>query len=180
MRPLFKEPQARRKSDFYPTPPEATVALLASGAVDTFPRHVWEPSCGAGDMARPLLAGGFRVEASDLEDQGYGLPEIDFLGTTRPFAPAIITNPPFILAAEFITHTWALGIAYLALLLKADFFCAARRAALFESRPPAQILNLTWKPDFTGQGAPPMTCAWFVWRPDSTAARVSMLRRPAK
>ena len=82
----------RNWQDFYPTPPEATEALLS---VEQFTGGVWEPACGDGAISRVLEARGFTVTSSDLVDRGYGEPRRDFL-----LFPAyrcidnIITNPP--------------------------------------------------------------------------------------
>lgn len=178
MKPLFKEPRARRKADFYPTPMESVVALIVSGAIDSFPLSVWEPACGTGPIYRVLERWGKTVTCTDLEDYGVGKPGIDFLKTETPMGQSIVTNPPFSLAKEFIKHARWLGVDYVALLLKADYFCADSRYDLFMERPPAKILNHCWRLDFTGDGAPPMNCAWFVWLPGDTSATVSLLRKP--
>ena len=71
---------------------------------------------------------------------------------------------PFALAAPMIAHLLGrLDVAYCALLLKATFFHAEERRALFHRTPPARIHALTWRLDFKNQGAPVMECAWFVW-----------------
>lgn len=172
----------RTADDFYATPPEALIALLRSGALHDFPSRIWEPACGDGAMSRLLLADRFDVVSTDLVDRGYedGLGGIDFLATTVPLAQGIITNPPFALAAKFIQHAWNLRIPFVALLLKATFFHAASRVQMFEEIPPAWILPVTWRLDFTGGGAPTMDCSWFVWDDEiKTHPRAALLRKPA-
>ena len=44
----------RPETDFYPTPPEATRALLD---VESFYDTVWEPACGDGAISKELVAG---------------------------------------------------------------------------------------------------------------------------
>ncbi|MCB1470477.1 MAG: hypothetical protein KDK08_25750, partial [Rhizobiaceae bacterium] len=45
--------------------------------------------------------------------------------------------------------------------------------------PPARVYLMRWKIDFTGQGAPPMLNAWFVWDGSSAekGTRLLMLDR---
>lgn len=152
----------RRANDFYPTPFHATEALLLEADEHIGPL-VHEPACGDGAMARVIELYGRTVIASDLVDRGYGQPNLDFL-EHGPMAPAVITNPPFNLAAEFIET--ALSADYLdfaAFLLKATFFNAGKRVPLAWRQPPSMILPVAWRIDFTGGGSPTMDCAWFVW-----------------
>jgi predicted RNA methylase len=92
-----------RGNDLYQTPPEAVRGLLA---VEDVPKRLWEPACGPGAIVRELRTLGHDVVATDLVD--YGLDDsdarVDFLMETQ--APsgvdAIITNPPFKNADEFV------------------------------------------------------------------------------
>lgn len=92
----------------------------------------------------------------------------------------IITNPPFSLSEEFILHAWELGKPF-ALLLKSQYWHAARRYELFTRCTPSEILPLTWRPDFDGRGAPLMDVMWCVWKfgPDEPIFPAYIpLRRP--
>jgi len=51
----------------------------------------------------------------------------------------------------------------MALLLPINWLGALGRAALWAQFPPARVYLMRWRIDFTGQGAPPMLNAWFVW-----------------
>lgn len=81
----------REPFEFYPTPPEATRALLS---VEAFDGGVWEPACGEGHIAKVLEAEGYDVVATDLVDHGYGRAGVDFLEQRLPRARHIVTNPP--------------------------------------------------------------------------------------
>lgn len=96
-----------RGDDLYETPEVATRSLLA---VQDLPRVLWEPACGRGAIGRVLQAAGHHVIATDLVDYGYGRGGRDFLFERRApeGAGAIVTNPPFKLAAAFVRH--ALGL----------------------------------------------------------------------
>ena len=94
-----------RKDDLYQTPAAAVRALLA---VEPIPLTVWEPACGPGAIVRELRAAGRAVIATDLVD--YGCPDsrgrVDFLmeRSAPEAATAIITNPPFKNADDFVAH----------------------------------------------------------------------------
>jgi hypothetical protein len=149
----------RRDHDYYPTPWEATVALLKEV---TLPCNVWEPACGDGAMAEVLRAYGHYVTASDIVARGYGVTK-DFLAPdNEPFDGAIVTNPPFKLAGLFIEQAVRLG-APVAMLLKVAFWNASSRLKIFDACKPSRVLPLTWRLDFTGGGAPTMDCMWCVW-----------------
>ncbi len=158
----------RKPADFYATPTACTVALISvEGAALRRFSPVWEPACGDGAICRPLRHFDVETIARDLHARGYGQSGVDFLETKVRESAALVTNPPFSLAAEFIRHAWLLDIEYMALLLKATFWHAARRWRLFQTWPPSIIYPLLWRPDFDGRGAPTMDLCWVVWKPQS-------------
>lgn len=59
----------RAPYEFYPTPPEATRALLAA---ERFNGSIWEPACGQGHISKVLAEAGHEVISTDLVDYGYG------------------------------------------------------------------------------------------------------------
>ena len=169
----------RRELDFYPTPPDVTVALMEFLNLDEN-MTIWEPACGDGAMSEVLVRYAHVVHATELrEDGGYGVGGVDFLQTIKP-VDAIITNPPFNISEQFILHS--LGQAKIvAMLLKSQYWHAKKRTSLFEQFPPAFVLPLNWRPDFTGGergGAPTMEVAWTVWIQGQTDTRYQILRRP--
>ncbi len=157
---MVRAQKARPPEDFFRTPPEATEALLTL----IQPKVVWEPACGDGAISRVLKRHGIDVASSDLVNRGYGLPDYDFLKTDYLVRPTIITNPPFKHAEAFARHAIGLGAETVALLLKATFWNAAIRFPLFMQHPPWIVAPLTWRLDFTNQGAPVMDCAWVIWQ----------------
>jgi hypothetical protein len=95
-----------RKDDLYETPAEAVHTLLRC---ETLPRWIWEPAAGRKAISSILEAAGHSVWSTDLVRRGVPgvLEGVDFL--MESFAPmgaheAIVTNPPFKLADEFIRH----------------------------------------------------------------------------
>ncbi len=159
--------KARKASDLYPTPPEVTVALMRFLKL---PRstQIWEHACGQGDMVEALRDCGMLAYGTDIRSGQ------DFLDSWQPrntiaACSWIITNPPFSLADEFIRHAAEIGKPF-AMLLKAQYWHAAKRAQLFREIPPSYVLPLTWRPDFLfkerngKKGASPlMDVMWCVW-----------------
>lgn len=153
----------RQERDWYPTPPDVTAALLRRHLLAG--RGVWEPCCGDGAMARVLEEHGAQVYLSDIHPQIDGAETLDFFASKALPAgcDAIITNPPFVKAAEFIWHAMKMQPGFVAVLLKSTFWHAIRRRPLFEAHPPSHVHPLTWRPDFLGLGGPTMDVIWSVW-----------------
>lgn len=140
---------ARSANDAYFTEPWVTRSLLAAvdfSAYRTSRRLsvIWEPSCGAGHMAREIEA---TVVSSDIADWGYGYSGVDFLdndalarllGGPARAVDAIVTNPPFDQAVKFALRALALtkpSRGKVALLQRHEWDAAAERRELFEQRP---------------------------------------------
>ena len=149
----------RHKQDFYPTPPDVTKARMKVLNLREGTK-VWEPACGTGEMVRAMTECGMSVIGTDIKGG------IDYLSVQDlpENTGWIITNPPFSIAEEFIRHSATFGIPF-AMLLKAQYFHAAKRMQLFHEIKPAFIFPLTWRPDFTGDGHPLMDVMWTVWVP---------------
>lgn len=165
----------RNASDFYPTPPEATQALL------NFLRlpegtTVWEPACGEGHMVEVMEQNRLEVIGTDIQTG------TDFLKAEAPDGVEwIITNPPFSLAEEFIRKSAEHRLPF-AMLLKSQYWHAAKRVALFSTITPAYVLPLTWRPDFLfktrGKGSPLMDVIWCVWIPAVKETKFLPLQKP--
>lgn len=171
----FEERRARNIADnFYPTPPEATRALLS---VEDFDGPVWEPACGEGHIAHVLGEAGLDVVATDLNDRGYGTVGVDFLIQSAMRGKHIVTNPPYGagLADAFIERSLAFtreSGGKVAMLLNLTSLCHRSRTAWWRTHPPARIYAIDsvvcWsEPD----RAPPRHFAanryyWAVWTPD--------------
>lgn len=172
---LGRAPLEVRKDDLYETPEEATRALLAHEPV---PDRVWECACGPGAIVRVLREAGRQVVATDLVN--YDCPDsdagVDFLMEHR--APerveAIVTNPPFKLADQFVRHGLRLVPRVIVLLRLAALEGAGRsdiieghlvRVWLGRERLPFMHRHGYEGPKNSNSGAP---FAWFVfdrWKP---------------
>lgn len=167
----------RNQSDFYPTPPEATQAILNFLQIERGKR-VWEPACGQGHMVKVMEENGLDVIATDIQSGA------DFLTAEMPDGVDwIISNPPFSLSEEFIRKCCAHCVPF-ALLLKSQYWHAARRLSLFLTHPPAYVLPLTWRPDFTfktrGKGSPLMDVIWCVWDTTPKETKYIPIPKPEK
>ena len=159
----------RQKDDFYPTPPEASQALLDKENFGT--GTIWECACGDGAISNVLKENEYNVYSTDLNDYGYGLSRVDYLMTVKPNDNIIyvVTNPPFKLAKEFILKTLDLNIPKSAFLLRLSFLESVRRYdSLFKNYPPIRVYvfkkRLTiWRGDQERQGNGTVAYAWFVW-----------------
>jgi hypothetical protein len=161
----------READDFYPTPPEATLSLLA---IERFERRIWEPACGDGAISQVLVDRGFDVVSSDLVDRGYGTPRVDFLMERKLLAPDVITNPPFKNAEQFVRHALDLGARKVAMLMRLAWLEGSARKRLFDTTPLARVhissrrLTLLRGGDEAVRGKGSMIAfAWFVWERDA-------------
>lgn len=167
VRAVGADPENRERDDFYPTPPEATRALLA---VERFDGSIWEPACGDGAISKVLAESGHVVVSSDLVDRGFGQTGTDFLMEWRPRTHNIITNPPFKLALPFARHALRLTTGKVALLCRLAWLEGQERREFFENSPLARVWVFSKRLTMLrggwdgGKGGGSMTAfAWFVW-----------------
>jgi hypothetical protein len=160
-------PRSKRGLEIYPTPPIAVEALVR---LEPLPCVCWE-CCGLekSAIATVLRTHGRRVVCSDIESDG-----VDFLDrTTAPRGvEAIVTNPPFSLAADFVHHGLVL-VPKVVVLERIQFLESETRAALFDAGKLARIwvfrnrVPRMHRQDWRGKRASPaMTLAWFVFDRD--------------
>lgn len=158
-----------RGLDCYWTPPEATRALMA---IERLPVSIADPCCGSGAILNVLAAAGYITIGSDVVD--YGWPNTilrDYLATPLVMnLTGIVSNPPYLLAAEFLAKAISDGAIYHAWLLRLNFLESVSRKAFFEEHQPSRIwvssrrLPMMHREGWQGQKATSnVTYAWFVW-----------------
>ena len=166
----------RAPYEFYPTPPEATRALLS---VESFDGSIWEPACGEGHISKVLQASGHEVVSTDLAHYGFGEGGRDFLAEGVPLARNIVTNPPYGrgLGDAFAKH--ALRFATItggkvAMLLNITSLCHPRRHDFFAAHPPSAIYALDecicWPNGDPAQATSTIAnqrYCWVVWTPST-------------
>lgn len=163
----------RARYEFYPTPPEATRALLS---VEQFDGPIWEPACGRGAISLVLEAAAHRVVSTDLIQREYGVGGVDFLGETAPRAKHIVTNPPYGrgLGDAFVMHALKLTGetgGTVAMLLNLASLCHPKRHELWVNHPPAAIYALDelvcWPegdPALARSSTAQHRYCWVVWK----------------
>ncbi len=160
----------RGEDDFYPTPSGATLALCNLGIL---PTDVWEPACGDGAMSRVLESAGHRVVSTNLTDRGYGIHGVDFLKCDELAAPAIVTNPPFGIADDFIAHALSLQPSVACFFLRLKYLEGAKRfSRIFSKGGLAAVHVFVERVKFFAGGIAVAdqpgwnteAFAWFVWR----------------
>jgi hypothetical protein len=165
-----RRPHTERGHDAYMTPPVAVTALLR---VERLPHYLWEPCSGRGSIVNVLRAAGHQVLASDLIDysQPTHFANRDFLLERK--APegcqAIVTNPPFKLAEEFVAHALELSPLVI-MLLRLAFMESERRCGILEGRGLARIhvfrkrLPMMHRDGWEGRKANSgMAFCWMIW-----------------
>lgn len=174
----------RAPSDFYPTP-EPTTGLFfrwAEHALPT-PSLIVDPCAGNGAILRVAERYGHEChgvevrpeEAPDANSElgrRWGWLTADALApsgmaaelrnTLACMPAAIVTNPPYSLARQFI-ETWAPSVPWSAWLLRLNFAGSQKRASWLMSHRPSHILVLPKRPSFTGGRTDATEYAWFVW-----------------
>jgi hypothetical protein len=164
-----RHPHTERGLDLYETPAVAVEALLR---VEKLPHMLWEPAAGRGAIVRVLRDHGHAVIASDIADYGFRLHFCrDFLGEIGMPAgvEAIITNPPYRFAEEFVAHALELA-PIVVMLLRLAFLESERRCGILEGRGLARVhvfrkrLPMMHRDGWAGRkGNSGMAFAWFVF-----------------
>ena len=158
----------RIAGDHYATPEWVSEALLRNAKLRG---PIWEPCCGAGQMAEVLRRHDFEVVASDLNDYGYGRPGVDIGACTRlpDGCRALVTNPPYsgvgteprqgrapAAMLDFVRHTLALAEpvgGQVALLVRLQWIAGQRAAALLSAAPFVATIVLTQRISWFDYGA---------------------------
>lgn len=160
-----------RGDDLYETPAEAVHALLR---VEPLPRNIWEPCCGLGAITRVLRSAGHVVHATDLVDYNSNHQDHarrDFLmeRSTPAGTEAIVTNPPYKLANEFVAHALEL-CPRVVMLLRLAFLESERRTTILDGGHLARVhvfknrLPMMHRAGWTGPKVTnPTAFAWFCW-----------------
>ena len=158
----------RQEHDFYATEPRAIELLLKE---QKFSDNVWECACGQGHLSEVLKNNGYNVYSTDLIDRGYGDGVVDFLATHGQFDGDIITNPPYVIAQEFIEH--ALKVVTegrkVVMFLRLAFLEGKGRKSFFQTSPLKYVyvasgrLSCARDGDFDKWHASAIAMAWFIW-----------------
>jgi len=150
--------------DFYPTPRWGTLALLQN---ENFTGTILEPCCGTGDMSKVLKETNCKVISSDINDWGYG-DVVDFFDINAPY-DNIITNPPYNIANDILTHAIQLATQKVCILVRASFLeSITRYNTVYSVIPPSRVYlfseRLSLYPAGSQvKGGGTTTYVWIVW-----------------
>lgn len=170
--------------DYFPTPPFATRALCEwlREVADQQLVSCWEPACGEKHMVRPLQEYFCHVKATDVHQ--YGENEIIDFPLMAKYSPDadydfIISNPPFLLAQQFIETALDIAHVGVCMLLRSAFLEGQERFEdLFSKIPPTHVLQFSERvlmlrdrlvryldvDPVSGKTASTATAyCWFVW-----------------
>lgn len=172
-----RAPLKERRNDCYDTPPEAVNALLG---IEKLPPVIWEPACGTGNIVDVLRNAGHSVLATDLNRRGCPDSEssIDFLleRSAPRCVQTIVTNPPYALAEQFITHALEL-CPLVIMLLRLAFLESGRRTPILDGGKLARVhvfrnrLPRMHRAGYEGRRtSSSIAFAWFVWDRDHKGA----------
>lgn len=133
----------REKHDFYAT--HWSAIDLLKKKID-LPKQILEPACGSGCLSERLTELGHEVKSYDLIDRGYGEAQDFFKMTEPPFEGdfAIVTNPPYKYATEFVLHSLELVPegSLVCLFLKTTFLeSKGRYDKIFVTTPPSRCYS---------------------------------------
>lgn len=149
----------RREADFYPTPARSVEVFMLE--LKSKAKHlIWgEPCSGDGVIPRASGISFTQWRAAEIR---YGR---DYLEDGLPGpgkVDAIITNPPFFLAQQFIELS--LNEAnFVAYLLRLNYLGSKKRKEWWQGKEPTHLFTLSERPSFTGKGTDATEYAWFVW-----------------
>lgn len=158
----------RRKNDLYETPEWVTNALIPY-----LPPYIkiWEPACGSGKMV-DVLVNHPDFKSVTGTDISMGVNFLQKSSLPYPTPNAIITNPPFSHAQQFIEHALELmqpKKGLVAMLLPTDFDAAKNRSHLFGeclmfSKKIILTKRIVWFKRKDGKKeAPSSNHAWYIW-----------------
>jgi hypothetical protein len=172
---LIRHPDSVRGYDLYETPKVATLALLA---VEPLPPRILEPACGRGAISKVLRGAGHSVFENDIVDYGQGQDSVqDFLHfkpTQAGEIDAVVTNPPYRLAQQFVRHALIL-CPRVFMLLRLTFLESERRRHVLDGAGLIRIhvfrnrLPMMHRDGWAGNRASnAVAFAWYVWERDYT------------
>lgn len=168
--------QGRVADDFYATAPDDTRAFLSAVDYDFDQKSVLEPSAGQGHIMDVLRAHAHvTVTGRDLVDRGRADIEtpVDFLADTRAEQfDAVVMNPPFSLAKEFVDQALTKAPTVM-MFAKLQFLEGMKRYNWFKTVPLKSVYVYSYRASPWRNGEPTdangkrwastMTFAWFIF-----------------
>ena len=171
----------RDPNDAYFTPTDTIQDFLSVQNVLDPSMTIWEPACGSGNISKELVSQGYTVHSTDLYNFGYGLSGVDFLNANMQKVDAIITNPPYTFAEEFISHALTQAPIVIMLLRLSFLESQGRARGLWKKHIPHRVYVCgkrpsMYKANYTGEKKGGFVAyAWYVWVRGSTEAKLEWI-----
>lgn len=173
----------RHPDDFYATPAWASLAILRALQIPT-DVAIFDPCCGDGAILDVAAKLGHPTEGLEIDDgrasaaaaKGHVVTRRDALTPAEwPGNAALVTNPPFSLAMDFVERSKSEGrYSLVAMLLRLPWLASAGRAE-FHRTYPSEVNVLSRRPEFAAsikckgrkrtKGDPRPDCTWAVLQP---------------
>ena len=166
--------KTKGKIDYYPTPPHVTEALMEylSGWYDLKVHTCYEPAAGGGHMS-DVLKNYFRfVHETDIIDhENRGIKILDYLDVEPAECSVdwVITNPPFIHAADFALRGIRQSRRGCAMFCRTTFLESQTRwNNLFSRHKPSIVMPFVKRVNLvegkiSTSGGSAVSYSWFVW-----------------
>lgn len=149
----LKKKSERIENDVYETPEWAVQALLKVIPIN----HQWkymEPCRASGRFYNHMPLGSAWGEIRE---------GVDYLSTSYNRVDCIITNPPYLLAQEFVTKALQEADVVI-MLLRLGFLESMKRWEWWQDNAPDSLMILSQRPSFTEDGKTDGAgYAYFVW-----------------
>lgn len=168
----------RQHEDFYAT--SEKVLDLFSKHYD-IPKNILECAAGMGHLSEKLKQLGHNVTSWDIIGRGYQLDKVcDFLEEKElpKNCECILTNPPYILALQFVLHALELlqNGGQCIMFLKTTFLEGKERLEkLFKTQPPKYVYVFSQRQicakngDFENVKSSAVSYSFFVWEKGCTS-----------
>lgn len=154
-KPRLKSKEERAEHDLYETPQWCVDSLLNIVPI----RGDWsymEPCRASGRFYNQMPLGSAWGEIRE---------GIDYLKTDYNHVDCIITNPPFLLAQEFVEKAHV-DADVVIMLLRLGFLESQRRSEFWKKYPLDHLITLSKRPSFTEDGKTDGAgYAYFIWDP---------------
>lgn len=149
----------RVDNDVYPTPRPLAKAFLQM--VEVRPMDLFlEPCRGCGAISDQVPLPEAQKSWAEIRDG------VDYLNTPFPMQDLIITNPPYLLAAEFIEKALSERApgGLVAMFLRLNFIGSIERVDFWKQIGyPGKLPTAVPRPSFDGKGSDSCEYAWFCW-----------------
>jgi predicted RNA methylase len=167
-----------KELEHYETPRWAVDAILNR---EIMPRVILDPCCGTGVLSDAARAAGYVVASTDIHDWGYpGTIVKDFLTMERNDNDgrfAVLMNPPFSKAVEFVEKAFALGAFKVVCFQRFSWWESRKRRDFWKKYPPSDVYVCgdradCWRHDIPHDqrtSSTPTAHAWFVFVRDNTS-----------